>query len=139
MARECALQMLYQWDLTKTPVAEIAEPFWQTRDNVTDRQDYAIFLVNGSVEHVAAIDALLSKYAEHWELSRMAVVDRNILRVGTFELIFADDVPAKVCINEAVELAKRFGDIESSKFINGILDKIHKSEPRVSDAAAQHH
>ncbi len=132
IARECALQMLYQWDLTKTPPEELLEPFWQGRDEVAEIRTFATQLLEQTIQHAETIDGLLIKYTEHWELSRMAVVDRNILRLGTCELLFLEDVPAKVSINEAVELAKRFGDVDSSKFINGILDKIHKSEPRPS-------
>ncbi len=67
-------------------------------------------------------------YATNWQLKRMAVIDRNILRLGVFELFYAPDIPPKVAINEAVELAKKYGDLESSKFVNGILDKMHKTE-----------
>jgi transcription antitermination factor NusB len=135
IARECALQLLYQWDVAKTDPGDTQEQFWQGRDDVTaESRTYAVYLFDGTVKHVQSIDALLTKYTEHWELHRMAVVDRNILRLGTHELLYASDVPAKVTINEAVELAKRFGDVDSGKFINGILDKIHKSEPRVSEA-----
>ncbi|MFT5170203.1 MAG: transcription antitermination factor NusB, partial [Candidatus Omnitrophota bacterium] len=74
------------------------------------------------------IDDIIRKYAANWQLERMAVIDRNILRLGTFEIMFADEIPPKVTINEAVELAKKYGDSESGKFVNGILDKIHKEE-----------
>lgn len=126
-ARECALQLLYQWDVTKQPPAEILEQFWADRPEVPEVRAFAVQLVEGTLQHLAVIDDALQKYAENWELHRMAVVDRNILRLGTFELLYADEIPSKVSINEAVELAKRFGDVDSSKFINGILDKIHKT------------
>ena len=127
-ARECALQLLYQWDLTKAPPTEIAEAFWANRPEDEGIRAFTTQLLAGAVQQVNVIDATLQKYAENWALSRMAVVDRNILRLGTYELLFLDDIPSKVTINEAVELAKRFGDVDSSKFINGILDKIHKTD-----------
>ena len=126
-ARECALQLLYQWDLTKAPVSEGLDSFWADRPEEAAIREFAVQLVDGTIGHLDVIDAALQKYAENWALERMAVVDRNILRLGTYELLFAGDIPAKVTINEAVELAKRFGDVDSSKFINGILDKIHKT------------
>jgi len=75
-----------------------------------------------------SIDTLIKKHVKNWEIKRMAVVDRNILRMGCFELLFSEDIPPKVAINEAIELAKRFGDIDSPRFVNGILDKIYKIE-----------
>lgn len=134
-ARECALQLLYQWDLTKAPPVESLDLFWTDRPEEPSVREFATQLVQGAIEHGAVIDEALQKYAENWELGRMAVVDRNILRLGTYELLFVDDIPAKVTINEAVELAKRFGDVDSSKFINGILDKIHKTACPAKHAA----
>ena len=125
-ARECALQLLYQWDLTKA-VDDVLEQFWIDRPETADVRTFAEQLLAGTLQQLPVIDEALQKYAENWELTRMAVVDRNILRLGTYELLFAEDIPAKVTINEAVELAKRFGDVDSSKFINGILDKINKT------------
>src|SRR3990167_5470167 len=126
-ARECALQLLYQLDLTKTQPADVAAQFWIDRPETDDVRHFAMGLVDGTLQHLTAIDESLQKYAENWELARMAVVDRNILRLGAYELLFVEEIPSKVTINEAVELAKRFGDVDSSKFIKGILDKIHKT------------
>ena len=74
------------------------------------------------------IDQKISDYATNWQIRRMAIIDRNIMRIGLYELKYTTDIPPKVAINEAVELAKKYGDLESSKFVNGILDKIHKKE-----------
>jgi len=83
--------------------------------------------VEGTWQHLSEIDAIISQHAANWTLERMAIVDRNILRLGTYELIFlGDTTPPKVAINEAVELAKRFGTVASGKFVNGVLDAIHK-------------
>jgi transcription antitermination factor NusB len=81
-------------------------------------------LVDGVAQHLEEIDAKIASYAANWELERMAVVDRNVLRMGSFELLYRQDIPPKVSINEAVELAKKFSGLASGKFVNGILDKI---------------
>jgi N utilization substance protein B len=102
--------------------------FWSIEKADDDVKDFANSLVKGTYENLARIDGLISKYAEHWEIKRMAVIDRNILRMGIFELLYMDDIPPKVSINEAIELAKKYGDIDSGKFVNGILDKVKKEE-----------
>lgn len=132
-ARECALQILYEVEISRKDLNDCVENYWEdaTLDDVPadDRADvrkFATELVRGVLGHMEKIDAEIEKYAEHWKMSRMAVVDRNILRLGTCEILFVDEVPSKVAINEAVDIAKKFGDAESSKFVNGILDKIAK-------------
>ena len=80
------------------------------------------------MKNCSYLNSVIKKYVKNWEIERMAIIDRNILRLASFELMFVDDIPPKVSINEAVELAKRFGDIDSPRFVNGILDKIYKSE-----------
>jgi len=132
-SREYALQMLYQFDLRQgSQPASILEEFWQDQDPPAEIKTFANQLFSGTVEHLASIDPLIASHANNWDMKRMAVIDRNILRLGAFELLHVEDVPPKVCINEAIELAKRFGDTESSKFINGILDTIHKSHARAA-------
>ena len=127
-SRECTLQMLYQADIRHTGSQQIVEEFWcgQEEGVEPEVQAFANQLFSGTLEHLADIDALIAKYADNWDMKRMAVIDRNILRLGVFELLHLEEVPPKVSINEAIELAKRFGDAESGKFINGILDAIHK-------------
>ncbi|MBI2093475.1 MAG: transcription antitermination factor NusB [Candidatus Omnitrophica bacterium] len=93
-------------------------------------QAFANELFVGTTEKLSAIDPLIATHADNWDLKRMAVIDRNILRLGVFELLHSAETPPKVCINEAIELAKRFGDSESGKFINGVLDAIHKAHAR---------
>ncbi len=126
-AREYALQALYQLDVRREASAEAIAAFWQEHSPPADVKLFADRLVRGTREHLADIDPLITHHASNWSLGRMGVVDRNILRLGVFELLFLKDVPPKVTINEAVELAKRFGDTDTGKFINGILDAIHKS------------
>jgi len=133
-AREYALQMLYQADIARTDAGQLVQDFWIYHHVPPEVKGFATRLVQGTLEHVEAIDRLIASYANNWEIARMAVVDRNILRLGAFELLYLiEEVPPKVSLNEAVELAKRFGDEESSKFVNGILDTIHKTRPGVVD------
>ena len=138
-AREYALQLLYQLDLTKEPSSDALAHFWSDHQAEAEIRQYAETLVMGTSAHAAQIDALIVKVADNWDLRRMAVVDRNILRLGTYELLCQEEVPAKVIINEAVELAKKFGDVDSGKFVNGILDKIHKTEARPPSSTAAPH
>ena len=129
-AREYALQILYQADIRHTESAQVADEFWQTHDATSEIKTFTNQLAKGALEHLADIDQLITTHADNWELKRMAVIDRNILRLGIYELVYVGEVPPKVCINEAIELAKRFGDADSGKFINGILDAVHKRHPR---------
>lgn len=126
-ARELALQFLYQLDLRADgdPVSS-SEEFWSRHPADPEVRAFAETLVRGTKLHQEKIDGLITQYAEHWNLERMAVVDRNILRAGIFELLWTADIPPKVAINEAIEVAKKFSTQESSRFINGILDRIHK-------------
>ena len=129
-SREYALQMLYQADIRPADRRQIPEEFWHEQEPEGEVKAFANQLFAGTLEHLHEIDPLIAGRADNWNLKRMAVIDRNILRLGVFELLYLDDVPPKVAINEAIELAKRFGDTESGKFINGILDAIHKTHDR---------
>jgi transcription antitermination factor NusB len=126
-AREVALQLLYQLDLQgeSNPEPHLAE-FWTRHPVDLEVREFADMLIRGTKLHERKIDEIISQSAQNWELERMAVVDRNILRQGIFELLWMDEVPPKVAINEALEVAKKFSTHESSRFINGILDRIHK-------------
>jgi transcription antitermination factor NusB len=125
-AREFALQVLYQIDITQDDCDASLENFWKVQeDHVEDEiKEFTAMLVKGVAENLQSIDNKISGYATNWQLKRMAVVDRNIMRMAGFELIFREDIPPKVAINEAVELAKKYSGIEASRFVNGILDKI---------------
>lgn len=130
-ARECALQILYQVDITKDDYNQSLSDFWHTKMDVDDSiVEFASMLVKGTVENLERIDRAIKNYATNWNIKRMAVVDRNILRLATYELLFLPDIPPKVSINEAVDIAKKFGDKDSGKFVNGILDKINKEEAK---------
>lgn len=126
LAREMALQLLYEYDATNELAQERVESFLADRAREPETHDYARILVAGVVEHRDEFDDIVERVAEHWAVSRMPVVDRNVLRVGMYELLYNPDVPAKVVINEAIELAKRFGSADSGRFVNAILDRIHK-------------
>ena len=132
LAREHALKILYQFDIVKRPLEAVLEDYWKNDDtkDIRDQEiiDYAGALAKGVSGHLKAIDDKISEYATNWQLKRMAIIDRNVMRIGLFELKYSTDIPPKVAINESVELAKKYGDLESSKFVNGILDKIHKKE-----------
>jgi len=121
--------MLYQRDVTHREAKPIVDIFWENEESIdTEIQEFANRLVFGVSDNLDTIDQKITFFATNWQLKRMAIIDRNILRLGVFELLYAPDIPPKVTINEAVELAKKFGDMESSKFVNGILDKIHKTD-----------
>lgn len=126
-ARELALQLLYQLDLwdEPDPSPHLSE-FWSRHPVDGEVRAFTEALVRGTKLHQPKIDELIKQYTEHWDLERMAVVDRNILREGIFELLWMAEVPPKVAINEALEVAKKFSTQESSRFINGILDRVRK-------------
>src|SRR5688572_20803963 len=125
-AREFALQMLFQWDVTHDAVDQIAVTFWENHEEPADVIEFARLLVSRTVEHVEEIDTIIQRHAENWRLDRMAIVDRNLLRLAVQEFIYDNETPKTVVINEAIEIARRFSGQESPQFINGILDSIRK-------------
>jgi N utilization substance protein B len=132
-SRELALQLLYQNDLAGTPPEEM---FLRTEEYVLARpevQEYAERLVRGTLSRRDELDAKLSERSEHWRLGRMAAVDRNLLRLALYELLFEEDIPDAVVIDEAVEIAKKFSTPSSGPFVNGVLDAIRRAAfgPRV--------
>ena len=130
-AREYALQILYAVDITKDDPKECIDNFWDGSDETSeDVKAFAGEIVLGVHHNIKKIDALLAKHATNWQLDRMAVIDRNVLRLATYELLFMEDIPPKVSINEAIDLAKKFGGNDSGKFVNGVLDKINKTESK---------
>ncbi len=128
LSRESALQILYQLEVGKDDLPSVLNDYWNREEIDKSVREFADTLVAGIRENLAKINEVISKYADNWEIKRMAVVDRNILRLATYELLFVKDIPPKVSINEAIDLAKKYGDSESSKFVNGVLDKIKKME-----------
>lgn len=130
-ARECALQILYQYEMNPGAIDVCIRSFWdQNVEQIDEVKEFAVDLVKGTLRFLPDIDEVIQKYAENWQLARMAVIDRNILRFATYELLFAADIPPKVTINEAVNIAKKFSQEESGKFVNGVLDKICHTEKK---------
>lgn len=128
-ARESALKILYAVDITKEDPKKCIDIFWQNdKDVEADVKTFANTLVLGVYDNKERIDKLISDHTTNWRLKRMAVTDRNILRFATYELLFMEEIPPKVAINEAIDIAKKYGDKDSGKFVNGILDKINKLE-----------
>lgn len=126
-ARECALQILYEINITKNDYSHCINDYWRGADKEAGPiVEFANLLVTGVVKNLGRIDTLISGCATNWHIDRMAVVDRNILRLATYELLFLKDIPPKVSINEAIDIAKKFGDVDSGKFVNGVLDKINR-------------
>ena len=125
-SRELALQCLYELDLHGAGGLLRFEEFWERHSADEEVQAFTEELVRGAREHQEKIDELIAQFAENWRLDRMAVVDRNILRLAVYELLERPSVPPKVAINEAIEISKKFGTEDSSRFINGILDRVHK-------------
>lgn len=135
-ARECALQILYQYEMNPAELEDVIKDYWlQNPDFEEEVREFANRLVLGTAANLKEIDATIQKAADNWELERMAVVDRNIMRFAVYELLYCEDIPPKVTINEAVNIAKKFSQEESGKFVNGVLDKINHSEkPRTASS-----
>jgi transcription antitermination factor NusB len=132
-AREFTLQILYQMDITHDASEDSLNNFWSTHneEKVDDQvKEFTAELVKGVEQNLESIDKQISEYAANWQLKRMAVVDRNVLRLGCYELLLRSDIPPKVSINEAVDLAKKYSGQEAGKFVNGILDKIKQEKGR---------
>ncbi|HEY6078021.1 MAG TPA: transcription antitermination factor NusB [Polyangiaceae bacterium] len=123
-AREAALQMLFAIDATGSDVDQAIADFWRELPGDAEGREYADALVRGVRRDAAQLDERIRAASQNWRLERMARIDRNALRLGAFELLTRSDVPRAVILDEAVELAKRFGSDESSKFVNGVLDRI---------------
>ncbi len=131
-ARQLGLQMLFQHEFQPADEAW-QEKFWKTQTVSSEVKAFALQLYQGVLEHQTDIDALIRKFAVDWAIERMPVVDRNILRVAIFELLWEPKIPAMVTINEAIELAKRFADEEAKRFVNGLLDHILRDDQRLAD------
>jgi N utilization substance protein B len=125
-AREFALQMLYQAEASGAPMSEIERHFWDDTGAAPEIQEFAGRLARGTVEHRATIDPILVESLEHWRLERLAIVDRNILRLAVYEFLHEPDTPPIVVIDEAIEVARKFGGDDSWQFTNGILDAVRK-------------
>jgi N utilization substance protein B len=130
-ARELALQLLYQMEVNPGELEAALELFWKGIPASQPVKEFVNRIVLGVHEKRGEIDTLLAEHSEHWRLDRMDRVDKSILRMAVFEIMFCADIPVRVAMNEAVDLGKKFGAEESGAFINGILDKISKVEGRI--------
>lgn len=127
-AREVALQILFEDDVNPRATVEATKRFVSGRLNSPDLEEFCMSLILGVRRNQSELDALLSKTADNWSLPRMAATDRNVLRLGAYEILYTE-TPDRAAINEAVELAKRFGSSQSAQFVNGILDKfLHREK-----------
>ena len=126
-AREYALQMLFQLEFAGRDRLSVPDDFWVGKEDKEDLKSFTQELFKGTTEHLEEIDGIIRGAAENWDLMRMATVDRNILRFAVFEIVYRQDIPSAVTINEALEIAKKYSSQESAPFINGLLDKIAKN------------
>lgn len=125
-ARELALQMLYQYDLSANPPQQIVDTFEELQKSKPNTREFATKIFQGTIDNLAKIDEMIVAQADNWRIARMAVVDRNIIRMSIYELLEESETPKLVIIDEAIEIGKKFGTQKSSQFINGILDGILK-------------
>jgi len=129
-SREFALQVLYQLNITKQDVITAFTQFQEHFLSNGKADEFLKRLVLGVLEHCQELDRLIEQYSENWRLDRINIIDRNILRMALFELLYCEDIPPKVTINEAIDLGKRYGSEDSGSFINGILDRIQNEVVR---------
>lgn len=132
LSREAALQYLYEVDMVGPDEAEEVAPFLERQVGRREAREYAAVLIRGVLALLPELDRALAEASENWSLERMSAVDRNVLRIGAWELRHAEDVPPKVAINEAIELARRFSSEDAAGFVNGILDRIRISGSEAS-------
>jgi N utilization substance protein B len=127
-AREYALQGLYMYEISETPVGELVKLEWVDKLIPENIRDFAVTLIEGSIEHINEIDELITRHSKNWKFERLDAVDKSILRISIFAMLYLKDIPMVVTINEGIELGKIYGGESSGQFINGILDAVRKHE-----------
>lgn len=129
LARSIAMQALYQWDFKGKPTDELSaiveQNITEFGGGLDDDKEFVRETITGVVDNLTSIDEIIVKYATNWPIDQITIIDRSILRIGVYELRFNDKIPAKVAINEAIEIAKAYGGISSGKFVNGVLGAIY--------------
>ncbi len=130
LAREIALKILYEREMRSDPLNELLDEYFEEHKTPDEAKQFSELLVRGTLEKLNDIDEVVAKYADNWNIKRMAAVDRNILRFAVFELLYLTDVPPKVTINEAVNIAKKYSQENAGRFVNGVLDKVKNSEKK---------
>jgi len=128
--REWIIQFLFQLDFNSTPIDVALKDFWEDKEPIEREKTYAEEIIKGVVQRKDELDDRLSQYAKRWDSERMGAVDRTVMRVALFEMLYRDDVPPVVSINEAVHFAKDFSSFQSGRFVNGVLDRIRKELDR---------
>lgn len=134
-AREWAVQFLFQRDFNAADLDCALADFWSEKQANPKLRQFTEDLIRGVMDHLADLDAKIRAYAEHWDVKRMNAVDRNVIRLALYEMLYRPDIPPIVSINEAVEIAKAFSSLESGRFVNGILDRARKDLSRSSREA----
>jgi len=129
-AREIALQVLYQREFDHGEIEEALDLFRNNFEALKGAMDFSERLVKGVEQHREDLDRIIEQYSSHWKVDRMTHVDRTILRIATYELLYCDDIPTKVAINEAIDIGKKYGSEDSGAFINGVLDKVQSEVKR---------
>ena len=129
-SRECALQVLFQLNITKQEAIKALSQFQEHFSSDGEADEFLKRLVLGVLDHRQELDRLIEQYSENWRLDRINIIERNILRMALFELLYCEEIPPKVTINEAIDLGKRYGSGDSGGFINGILDRIQNEVVR---------
>lgn len=133
LARQIALQALYELDCTRHPVAEVMTARFEEDPVDDDLRLFAQRVVNGVLAHSERLDAVIQRYAPEWPLVQMAIIDRNILRIAIFEFAILKETPIKVAINEAIEMAKNFGSESASRFVNGVLGTLASRQAELEE------
>jgi len=133
-ARESALQILFQLEFNDTQVDSIVSRYWEDRKTSQEVMENTSLLVKGVVSHLEEIDSIIQGSSENWRMSRMVLIDRNILRIAAYELFFGEDLAPAIIMNEAIEIAKKYSGDQSATFINGILDALNKKSNEINTA-----
>lgn len=125
-ARECAVQMLYQWEIGRASIGDVMTDYWSVRSTVDATRALAERMVRGVCQHQEAIDLVVTEACTNWRFDRLATIDKCVLRLGSYELMMEPGTPVAVVIDEAIELARRFGEADSPAFVNGVLDAVRR-------------
>lgn len=133
-ARESALQILFQLEFNNSQPVEVIRHYWKNRRVPKEIKEYSSWLINGVISHQKKIDSIIQSVSQHWRISRMAVVDLNILRIAVFEFFYEENLAPAIIINEAIEIAKKFSTDQAATFVNGVLDAVKKKREEIRNS-----
>jgi len=134
-ARESTLQILFQIEFDSSSLEKIVNSYWENiAYSEEEIRSYSTWLIEGILSHKEEIDRIIQSVSEHWRVPRMAIIDRNILRIAVFELLYEEKVAPAIVINEAIEIAKKYSGEQAGTFVNGILDAIQKQLPKIKSS-----